>query len=124
VTGFLDTATIVDFLRGYPPCEAWLRQQPSLAVTPIVWLETIEGALNRQAQRKAVALLRHFERVDLTSADFDWSIQKALDLRLSHNVDLMDCLIASVSHRYGSPLYTPNLKHFTPLLGALARKPY
>lgn len=124
MTGLLDTATIIDFLRGYPPCATWLQRQQGLAVTPLVWLEIIEGARDKQAQEKAVALLRRFERVDLVPSDFDWSIQKALALRLSHNVDLVDCLIASVAHRLGLPLYSPNLKHFTPLLGELVVKPY
>ncbi len=45
-------------------------------------------------------------------------------LHLSHGLDSMDCLIASANHRLGIPLYTCNLKHFTPLLGDLAHKPY
>jgi hypothetical protein len=37
---------------------------------------------------------------------------------------VIDCLIAAPSHRLNVPLYTMNLKHFTPLLGALAVRPY
>lgn len=43
---------------------------------------------------------------------------------LSHNVDALDCLIASVHPRLNMPLYTRNLKHFAPILGSLARLPY
>lgn len=45
-------------------------------------------------------------------------------MRLSQNVDMMDCLIAASVHRLGLPLYTRNLKHFLPLIGDLACKPY
>jgi predicted nucleic acid-binding protein len=69
-------------------------------------------------------MLRDFERVDLITADIDWAIQQLWLFKLSHNVGGNDCLIASVSHRLQIPLYTTNLKHFAPLLGVLAQKPY
>ncbi|HVR98584.1 MAG TPA: PIN domain-containing protein, partial [Thermoanaerobaculia bacterium] len=95
-----------------------------LAVTPLVWVEIIEGARDASAQKRAVDLLRHFERVDLLPDDFDWAIQRALQFRLKHGVGMMDCLIASVAHRLEKPLYTRNVKHFAPILGALAQRPY
>jgi len=124
IAGLLDTAVLVDLLRAYPPAEGWLSRQSHLGVTPVVWLEIIEGAANLRAQARAVDLLRHFEKVDLSSTDFDWSVRQALQFRLSHNVGMMDCLIASTAHRISVPLYTPNLKHFSPILGSLAVKPY
>jgi predicted nucleic acid-binding protein len=87
-------------------------------------LEILEGAQNRRAQRIALRLLQGLERVEVTSPDIDWAIRQLIRLNLSQGVDAMDCLIASVSHRLGVPLYTHNLKHFTPLLGHLAQKPY
>ena len=60
----------------------------------------------------------------MASEDFDWAIRQSLRLRLSYNVGPMDCLIASVAHRLGLPLYSRNLKHFAPLLGDLAQAPY
>jgi hypothetical protein len=124
VTGLLDTAILVDLLRSYEPSRDWLAEQPHLGIVPMVWLEIIQGAENLRSQRRAVELLRHFERVELESVDFDWAIGQALRLKLSHSVDVMDCVIAAASHRLGLPLYTRNLKHFEPMLGALARKPY
>ena len=47
-----------------------------------------------------------------------------IGLSISHNVGSIDCLIASASHRLQLPLYTMNVKHFAPLLGGLAQKPY
>lgn len=35
-----------------------------------------------------------------------------------------DCLIAAPAQRLGVPLYTRNLKHFSPLLGDLAVMAY
>jgi len=124
VDGLLDTAIIVDLLRVHPPAEMWLAGQSRLGVSPAVWLETIAGTENSTAQRRAVELLHRFEKVEVLPGDFDWAIRRALQFRLSHNVDMMDCLIASTAQRLGVPLFTPNLKHFQPLIGVLAQRPY
>lgn len=124
VDGLLDTTIIVDLLRQYPPAAAWVGQQHSLSTTPLIWLEIIEGANNKAEQTRALMLLRRFELIYLTSADFDWAIQKSAQFKLSHNTGMIDCLIAAVNQRLQVPLYTANLKHFAPLLGVLAQKPY
>jgi predicted nucleic acid-binding protein len=124
VNGILDTAVVVDILRSFPPALHWLETQERLGVAPIVWLEILEGAADSTAQKRAVQLLRRFERVDLLPEDFDWAIERALRFKLSHNVDMIDCLIASTAGRLGLPLLTRNLKHFVPLIGPLAKAPY
>ncbi len=120
----LDTAIVVDVLRGYPPALQWLEQQESVGVSDIVWLEIIEGAPNRRMEQIALRLLERFERANTTAQDIDWAIQQLLRFHLSHGLDAMDCLIAASSYRLGVPLYTRNLKHFIPLLGELACRPY
>jgi predicted nucleic acid-binding protein len=50
--------------------------------------------------------------------------QRALRFKLSHNIDIIDCLIASTAGRLSLPLFTRNLKHFVPLIGPLAHAPY
>ena len=124
VDALLDSAVVVDVLRGHPPAVAWLATQRNMGVTTVVWLEILEGTPNLQAQRIALRLLQSFVRVEITPPDIDWAIRQLTRLSLSHGVDAMDCLIASASHRLNVPLYTHNLKHFTPLLGSLAQKPY
>jgi predicted nucleic acid-binding protein len=124
VTGLIDTAILVDLLRAFPMAATWLSTQDRLGVSPVVWLEILEGAENARAQSRAVELLRHFDRIEVLPMDFDWAIQQALRFRLSHSVDMMDCLIASTAQRLGVPLFTPNLKHFKPMIGDLAQKPY
>jgi predicted nucleic acid-binding protein len=125
VNGLLDTAIIIDLLRGYPPAVLWLQgQQQALGLSPVVWLEVLDGVTNRKDQERAVKLLGHFLRIEVMPTDFDWAIREALALRLSHNVDMMDCLIAASAHRLEVPLFTRNLKHFQPLIGPLAQQPY
>ena len=124
VNGLLDTAVLVDLLRAYPPAGDWLSRQSPLGVSPVVWLEIIEGAEDKRAQVRAIKLLQRFERIEVVTEDFDWAIQQALRFRLSHNINMTDCLIASTAHRLNLPIFTTNLKHFHPLLGDLAQKPY
>lgn len=68
--------------------------------------------------------MKRFEMIHVTSDDLDWAMQQQMTYELSHGVGMMDCLIASVSYRLQIPLYTHNLKHFMPLVGNLAQKPY
>lgn len=49
VAGLLDTAIVVDLLRAYQPAQQWLAQQEQLGVTPVAWLEIIEGARDKTA---------------------------------------------------------------------------
>lgn len=124
--GLVDAAVLVDMLRGYSPALNWgqTSKHLKLGVTPVAWLETVAGAKNRVKQTQAVRFLRGFPIVYLTQPDFDWAMTQFVKYRLNHNVDVLDALIAAPAHRLRIPLYTTNLKHFTPLLGALAQKPY
>jgi predicted nucleic acid-binding protein len=124
VIGLLDTSIIVDLLREYKPAELWLQPQGQFGVSRAVWIEILEGAPNLRKQREAIKLLKHFDLIEHTLEDWIWATQMLTQYGLSHNVDGYDCLIASVSFRLKLPLYNRNMKHFVPILGALALKPY
>lgn len=124
VDALIDTSVLVDILRNHAPARDWLKQQVNLSVSEIVWIELLQGARDKAAQQRALKLLRNFERIVPTPEDTNWAIEQLLRYNLSHNVGGIDCLIASVSYRLQAPLYTTNLKHFIPLLDALAQKPY
>jgi predicted nucleic acid-binding protein len=123
---FLDTAIIVDLLRSHPPSVQWKNAQGQaiLGITPTVWMEIVDGAMTKIAQQRAIKLLQQFEMVYFTQVDLDWAMRQQLSYHLSYNAGINDCLIASVPYRLQRPLYTHNLKHFAPLLGSLAQKPY
>ncbi len=124
VIGLLDTSIVIDLLRGYAPANAWLAGQSQRGVTRIVWLEVIEGAQTRHKQEEALRLLKRFDLEELTSSDLSWATEQLIRLRPSYEIDSFDCVIAATSYRLQLPLYTMNLKHFTPLLGNLAQAPY
>ncbi len=124
VVGLLDTSIVVDLLRQHLLADQWLSPQGQLGITRVVWLEVIEGAQSKNKQEEALKLLRRFEPVELTPSDLIWATEQLIRLKLSHEIDSFDCVIASVSYRLQLPLYTTNLKHFSLLLGRLAQAPY
>lgn len=124
VSGLLDSAIVVDLLRKYQPSENWLRMQGILGITRVVWWEIIEGAPDKIRQQRAIKLLNRFQLVELSAGDMAWATNMHIRWHLSDDIDIFDCLIASVSYRLQLPLYTTNIKHFTPILSALAQRPY
>lgn len=124
VKALLDTDILIDLLRQYQPAHAWISTQVDIGVATVVWIELLQGASTKLAQQKAFKLLNIFDRVETEKVDFEWAIQALLKFHTSHNVSGSDALIAAVTYRLQVPLYTRNLKHFTPMLGSLAQKPY
>ena len=126
VTALVETNVVVDLLRRYSPAVTWLgdQRQEKLGVTPIIWMQVVTGGMNKAERLRAAEVMAEFEMIYLTEADLKWAMEAQMTYELSRGVGMMDCLIASVSHRLEIPLYTHNLKHFAPLLSGLAQKPY
>lgn len=123
VTGFVDTSILIDVIRDFQPAKVWFATQADLAVTPFVQMEFVDGAQNKADQARALRIIAGLTMIHPTQVDLEWAMRQQITLSLSHNVGILDCLIASVSHRLGLPL-TRNLKHFAPLLGSSAQQPY
>lgn len=90
----------------------------------MVRMELVAGAHNKVEQSRAIQLVAKFQMIYPTQADIDWAMQMQASYTLSHGIGMNDCLIASASQRLQLPLFTTNLKHFAPLLGSLAERPY
>lgn len=123
---FVDTNVLIHLLRGNSSAIAWLQTQlEPLAVTPYTWMEVVYGAVGKQSQAVALALLAQFEMVYPSHADMDWAMDMLRKHRQNYGVDVLDCLIAATCSRLGAPLYSHNLRHMMPLLGAeFVVKPY
>jgi len=124
VNALLDTSILIDLLRQFPAAITWFTSQRDLGVSSIVWLELLQGAQNNHSQQKAQQLLHQLAKIEISTDDMNWAIKQLIRLNLSHSVGGIDCLIAAPSYRLQIPLYTMNLKHFTPVLDTLAQKPY
>lgn len=125
VETLVDTSVVVDIFRAYPSAIGWLDTQTEiLGVTRFVWQEVIEGCPNKRKQQTAIRILERFELIPVSNEDIEWATNTLIAYHLKGNIDSFDCLIAATAHRLQIPLYTRNLKHFMPILGNLAQKPY
>ena len=117
---------IIDAYRGFTLAVNWFaaNRQLVFAITPIIWLEVVEGAPNKREQTALIGLLGRFQMIYLTEDDQKWAMEQIVKFKLSHNIGMMDCLIAAPAFRLNLPLYTRNAKHFTPMLASLVNVPY
>jgi predicted nucleic acid-binding protein len=123
--GIVDTTVILHYFYKNPNARVWVDSQPvRLSLTPITWMEVMQGASSKANQAQCKAILGKFETLNLTYADQQWAMQQLEQFQFSHHVGMNDCMIASVAYRLQLPLYTHNLKDITPLIGKLAVKPY
>jgi predicted nucleic acid-binding protein len=122
----LDTSILIDLLRGFPPAEEWFATlgRQGVAITPVVWMETVQGATDRVRRSQAIRFLRRFRIEHPTEDDNRWAMRQTARFHLSHSIQLQDAMIASVAARLAVPLYTTNLKHFQPLPSVDVKKPY
>ncbi len=126
IDALVDTSVLVDLLRGFPPANAWFKGlgRQRVAITPVVWMEIVQGAANKERRAQAIRFLRQFRIEHPTEDDNRWAMRQLAHFHLSHNIHLQDAMIASVAARLAVPLYTANLKHFEPLPAIDAKKPY
>lgn len=124
--GIVDTTVVVHLYRQDPAARNWLASQAVKPfVTPITWLEVMQGAQSKKSQVDSLAALSGFTMLYQTTDDMNWAMAQMQRLRPSNSVGMMDCLIAAPAHRLQVPLYTHNVRHMTVLLGAaLVVKPY
>jgi hypothetical protein len=124
VTGLRDTSILIDASRQYALALHWLAGQTDLGVSSAVRLEMLVGAQNKSDQRDILRFLLRFDTIENTAEDFYWAESQLIRYQLSHQVGILDCLIAAASARLRLTLYTLNVRDFGVLLGALAVKPY
>lgn len=76
VNSILDTTVLVDILRNYPRAIEWYKSihQPTLGLTPFIWMELMSGAPNKQARLRAAKLMRRFTMIYPERSDLDWAM--------------------------------------------------
>jgi hypothetical protein len=126
IDGLLDTNILIDLARQNPAASAWLGDQGSrrFALPVLVAMEMAQGTRSNEELRQVQNILRNYPIVHLTAADSVWALEQHARFWLSHNIGMYDALIAAVSIRLRSPIYTLNLKHFQALPDVKAIRPY
>lgn len=125
-SALLDTSILVDLSRGLSGAVQWMQSQTNttFGFSVLVAMEMVEGTRDTADLRRVRKLITRFPVIHLTPADCEWAQQQHAQLHLSHNLGFVDALIAAPNVRLNIPLYTLNLKHFSPMPGIKALRPY
>ena len=121
----LDTDILIDIQRGYPPALSWfasLSQVPS--VPGFVVMELIQGTDNKKQVQRVLKLVAPLPVIWLTQADCDRALSDFIAYRLSHNIGLIDTLIAACAVGNNATLCTFNVKHYRMIPRLKLEQPY
>jgi predicted nucleic acid-binding protein len=122
----LDTDVLIDLWREKPAALGWLAglgEEP--LITPgYAAMELYQGCENKQDLLKTRAVMKKFAVVWPTSSDCDAALTEYAKLRLSHNIGMIDCLIAYTAIGYGAQLATFNSRHYKAIHNLALLQPY
>ena len=121
----LDTDVLIDVQRGHAAALAWfagLTEVPS--VPGLVVMELIQGAQNAKQVRDALRLTAPLPIIWPTTTDCQRALADFTAFHLSHNLGLLDALIASVAVGLSAELCTFNEKHYRAVPGLVTTQPY
>jgi len=123
--GLLDTNIFIDISRRYALALNWLQSNRLVfAVSSFTRMELILGARNKSEQEKIIAMLQTYDLVYPDETDAKWGMEQFEAFHLSHQVEIIDCMIAATSVRLGIPIYSRNVKDLGILPGVVVRVPY
>jgi len=121
----VDTDVLIDVQRGHPPALAWFGGLSKLPAVPgFVVMELVQDARNAREVRRALKLVSPFQIVWPTEVDCARALSDFSVYHLSHNLGLLDSLIAACAVGLSAPLYTFNDKHFRMVPGLTIAQPY
>ncbi len=122
----LDTDVMIDVLRKHSPAVAWLQASPTeeLGLPGLVVMELLQGCRTQDEQQRVEALLRPYILYWPTQTDCARALADFTAYHLSHNLGLLDSLIAETVIGLGVALATFNEKHYSALSALKTLRPY
>ena len=109
----VDTDVMIDILRRFEPAITWLRSLGSeeLALPGLVAMELLQGCRNRVEQQRVERTLCPYRLYWPTQADCERAFQDYATYYLSHQLGILNALIAETAIGLGVALATFNEKH-------------
>jgi predicted nucleic acid-binding protein len=121
----LDTDVCVDIARGYPPALEWYDQLPAPAALPgLVVLELLRGCRNMREMQRMRRVLQPFAVHWPTEADCTRAVETYARASLSHNLGMIDVLIAECAIGLSATRCTFDQKHYKAVPGLTTLPPY
>ena len=121
----LDTDVLIDIQRQYAPALIWFGTLAELPTVPgLVVMELIQDAQNARQVRQALKLVAPLPVVWPTAADCQRALTDFIAYHLSHNLGLLDALIAACAIGASATLCTFNVKHYRVVPGLVMVQPF
>ena len=122
----LDTDVMVDILRGYEPAITWLAAvaDDEIGIPGLVAMELIQGCQNAREQKRIEKALNVYPLYWLDPQGCDRALKSFTSHHLSHNIGLLDALIAETAISAEAELVTFNVKHYSVLKELKTTQPY
>jgi predicted nucleic acid-binding protein len=122
----LDSDMIIDFLRGYQPAREWFAsvQNEEIGLPGFVAMELIQGCKNAQEQKHLEKVLAVYTLYWAKPPDCARAFKNFSAYHLSHQLGLLDSLIAETAIGFGAELATFNIKHYGVLKELKTVQPY
>jgi predicted nucleic acid-binding protein len=121
----LDSDILIDVLRGHLPAVAWFSDLDTVPSVPgLVVMELIQGVSDSAGLRNVLKLVEPLPFVWPTEVDCNRALADFKSFRLSHNLGLLDALIAACAVGRSVTLSTFNSKHYTAIVDLVVDQPY
>lgn len=122
----LDTDVMVDVLRRHPAAVEWLGsiRDDVLILPGLVLMELIDGCRNRSEVQRLLSMTRVFPVRWPQEIDCERALRDFVRGRISHNLGILDALIAECAVGLGAALCTFNVKHFNAIPHLTTVQPY
>jgi len=122
----IETTVLVDVLRDHPRAIAWVNSLPPQrrCVSVISYFELLAGCRDRREQQIVGREMRTYRLLFLGERMSRTALSWYRRFSLSHGVGFLDTLIGATALHHGLVLATLNVKHFGPLTGLDAERPY
>jgi len=122
----VDTNILIDHLRGRPAATDFLKSlikdEIKLSCSVITRIELLAGM--RFGEGKQInTLLKIFDELPVDNAIAEIAGKYMNEFMKSHALTTADAIIAATVKKYGSTLYTLNIKHF-PMSDISVKSPY
>ena len=122
----LDTDLMVDIMRRHAPAVAWLDTlgAETVGLPGLVALELLQGCRNREEQQRVENTLRFYTLYWPSRADCAQAFDDFAAYHLSHDIGILDALIAETAVGLGVELVTFNTKHYNVVSALQTLQPY
>lgn len=122
----VDTDVMIDVLRRHEPAAAWLGSlgAEEIGIPGLVAMELLQGCRNREEQNQLERLLRPYQRYWPSQADCARAFDDFAAYHLSHDLGILDALIAETAVGLDVELATFNSKHYRVVADAQLVQPY